>query len=252
MRLAASKPWYYCCRGKLSALNPHRDTVCPSRFIPAERVEALVWVDLCRMLAEPEAIRGALERAHGGHWLPQELQARRDGLRRGQADVGRQVERLTEVYLAGVVGLEEYRRRRRDLERREEAFAAQGRQLEAQVDRQVKIARLGSNLDAFCGRVRQGLDQATWEQKQQLIEWLVARVVVTDGEVEIRYVIPNVPAAEPGQLCHLRSDYRAALGAAQGVAGRCDPLREDRGVLRGRALPGCRHGLEQPRPSRGG
>jgi site-specific DNA recombinase len=69
---------YYCCRGKLSALNSHRDTVCPSRFIPAEGIEALVWDDLCRMLTEPEAIRRALERAHGGHWLPQELQARRD------------------------------------------------------------------------------------------------------------------------------------------------------------------------------
>src|SRR3712207_7938533 len=40
------------------------------------------------------------------HWLPQELQARRDGLRRGQADIGRQIERLAEVYLAGVVGLD--------------------------------------------------------------------------------------------------------------------------------------------------
>ena len=58
---------YHCCRGKLSAPNSHRDTVCPSRFIPAERVEALVWDDLRRMLAEPEAIRRALERAHGGH-----------------------------------------------------------------------------------------------------------------------------------------------------------------------------------------
>src|SRR3712207_8325992 len=75
------------------------------------------------------------------HWLPQELQARRDGLRRGQAGIGRQIERLTEVYLAGVVGLDEYRRRRRDLERREGALARQAPQLEAQVDPQARIAR---------------------------------------------------------------------------------------------------------------
>jgi hypothetical protein len=30
-------------------------------------------------LTHPEAIRLALERAHGGHWLPRDLQARRDG-----------------------------------------------------------------------------------------------------------------------------------------------------------------------------
>src|SRR3954471_11293790 len=48
-------------------------------------------------------------------------------------------------------------------------------------------------MEEFCRRVREGLDQATWEQKRQLIEWLVVRVIVTDGEVEIRYAIPTRP-----------------------------------------------------------
>ena len=228
---------YYCCRGKLNALNSHRDAVCPSRFIPAEQVEALVWDDLCRLLTAPAALRSALERAHGGHWLPQELQARRDGLRRGQASIRQQIERLTEVYLAGVVGLDEYRQRRRDLEGREGALAAQTRQLEAQLDRQAEIAHLALNLDMFCRRVRAGLAHATWEQKRQLIEWLVARVVVSDGEVEIRYVIPTTPAAQPDRFCHLRSDYRAPLGTAEGVARSGHPLREDRRILPRRPLP---------------
>jgi site-specific DNA recombinase len=56
-------------------------------------------------------------------------------------------------------------------------LAAQARQLEAQVDHRAEIARLALNLDAFCQRVRTGLAQATWEQKRQLIGWLVARFV---------------------------------------------------------------------------
>ena len=63
-----------------------------------------------------------------------------------------------------------------------------------------------------------------WEQKRQLIEWLVVRVIVTDGEVEIRYAIPTSPAGEGTRFCQLRADYRAALGSAQGVAGHCHPL----------------------------
>src|SRR5438270_3820419 len=133
------------------------------------------------MLTHPEAVRLALERAHGGHWLPQELQARRDTLRHGQASLQRQVERLTEAYLAGVVGLAEYQRRRHDLEQREQALAGQEHQLEAQADRQLEIARVGLSIEQFCQRVGQGLQQANWEQKQQLIEWLVARVIVTNG-----------------------------------------------------------------------
>jgi site-specific DNA recombinase len=236
---------YYCCSGKRSIAHPHRDASCPSRFIPAEQVEALVWDDLCRLLSDPEAVRRALERAHGGQWLPQELRARREALRRGQAVIQRQVDRLTEAYLAGALGLEEYRRRRGELERQGNAPAGQGRQLEAQVDRKVEIARLGLSLEAFCRRVREGLDGATWEQKRRLVEWLVARVVVADGEVEIRYVIPATPAGEAALFCHLRSDYRTSLGAAQGVARRRHPLREDRLLLHGRALLGCHHGLDQ-------
>jgi site-specific DNA recombinase len=206
---------YYCCAGKQPALRSCRDTKCPSRYIPAEQVEALVWADLCQLLTHPEAIRLALERAHGGHWLPQELQARREALRRGQASVQRQIERLTEAYLAGVVELEEYRRRRREMELRDQALAAQARQLEAQVDRKAEIARLGLSLEEFCRRVQAGLAQASWEQKRQLIEWLVARVVVADGEVEIRYVIPTSPAGEATRFCHLHSDYRERLQPAQ-------------------------------------
>src|SRR5919199_5500772 len=108
-----------------------------------------------------------------------------------------------------------------------QALDAQLRQLEAQVDRQAEIARVGLSLDEFCRRVREGLDRATWAQKRQLIEWLVARVIVTDGEVEIRYVIPTSPAGEATRFCHLRSDYRAALGQAEGVAGCCHPPPEN-------------------------
>ena len=206
---------YYCCRGKLSPVNSHRDTPCPSRFNPASQVEALVWEDLRQLLTDPEAIRHALERAHGGHWLPQELRARRETLRRGQVSVAQQIERLTEVYLAGVVGLDEYRRRRGDLEQRQQALAAQEQQLAAQTERQADIARLGLSLEEFSRRIRQGLDQATWEQRRQLIEWLVTRVIVTNGEVEIRYVIPTSPAAQTGGICHLRSDYREWLQPTQ-------------------------------------
>ena len=215
---------YSCCRGKLSALHSHRQTKCLSRYIPAEQVDALVWEDLCRLLNEPEAIRFALERAHGGHWLPQDLQARRQALRRGQASVQQQIERLTEAYLAGIVSLEEYRRRRQDLEQKAQTLAAQVQQLEVQVDRQAEIARLGLSIDAFCRRVQKGLDQATWEQKRQLIEWLVVRVIVTDGEVEIRYAIPTSPAGEVTRFCLLRADYRALDQPLETVPPHRNPL----------------------------
>jgi site-specific DNA recombinase len=222
---------YYCCRGKLSDLNSNRETKCRSRFIPAEPMESLVWEDLCRLLTHPEAISYALERAHGGHWLPQDLQARRDALKRGQVRVEQQIERLTEAYLSEVVGLEEYRRRRHDLEQKAQSLGAQRQQLEAQVDRQSEIARVSLSIDEFCRRVQKGLEQATWEQKRQLIEWLVVRVIVTDGDVEIRYAIPTSPNGEATRFCHLQSDYRELLLRLEAVPPHRHALRQDRSEL---------------------
>ena len=64
-----------------------------------------------------------------------------------------------------------------------------------------------TSIEEFCQRVRAGLTTATFEQRRQLVELLVDRVVVTDGEVEIRYAIPTSASSEHIRFCHLRSDY---------------------------------------------
>jgi site-specific DNA recombinase len=198
---------YYVCRGKAPPRQSCRDERCSARLIPAGQLDDLVWQDVCEVLTHPELIAHALERAHGGHWLPQELQARRETLRKGRVQLQSQLERLSEAYLHGIIPLAEYERRRRDLEQKDEALDAQARQLEAQVDRQAELAGLVASVEAFCGRVQAGLAQANFEQKRQLVELLIDRVVVTHDEVEIRYVIPTSQASEQVRFCHLRKDY---------------------------------------------
>jgi site-specific DNA recombinase len=61
-------------------------------------------------MAHPEWIAYALERAQGGHWLPQELQSRRDALHKAHANLSTQLDRLTEAYLHEVIPLAEYQR----------------------------------------------------------------------------------------------------------------------------------------------
>jgi site-specific DNA recombinase len=102
----------------------------------------------------------AMERARGGHWLPQEMQARRADLRRARAGLHQQIERLTEAHLAGVVPLSEYERRRREAEVRLLALDGQERGLMNDADRQAEAARLAAHAEAFCRRVREGLEQA--------------------------------------------------------------------------------------------
>ena len=40
-----------------------------------------------------------------------------------------------------------------------------------------------------------------------MVELLIDRVLVANGEVEIRYVVPTDPKSEKVRFCHLRKDY---------------------------------------------
>jgi site-specific DNA recombinase len=55
-----------------------------------------------------------------------------------------------------------------------------------------------------------GLEKVTFEQKRQLVELLIDRVLVTMEEVEIRYVIPTASNSEHIRFCHLLTDYSGA------------------------------------------
>jgi site-specific DNA recombinase len=211
-QLACTARWanhrygYYVCSGK-KPLSRGREHPCPARFAPADQLDAVVWQDLCEVLTHPVQLTQALARAHGGHWLPQELQARRENLHHGRASLHHQIDRLTEAYLHNVIPLPEYERRRRELEHKDQALADQEQQLTGQAERHRELAGLATAIEGFCARVQAGLTQATFEQKRRLVELLIDRVVVTDEEVEIRYVIPTHPSSESIRFCHLRTDY---------------------------------------------
>jgi site-specific DNA recombinase len=70
---------YYSCVGKRQPVYSRRDEHCPSRLSPAPQLDEVVWADLCDLLTHPVQVREALERAHSGAWLPQEMQARQGG-----------------------------------------------------------------------------------------------------------------------------------------------------------------------------
>jgi hypothetical protein len=71
-------------------------------------------------------------------------------------------------------------------------------------------------MTAVLEQLRVGLGQAGFEQRRQLVELLIDRVVVTDGHVEIRYVIPTTDHSTTTRFCHLRTDYFHLVAASVG------------------------------------
>jgi site-specific DNA recombinase len=198
---------YYVCRGRTDALRAAQGQRCKARYAPAAQLDELVWQDLSAVLTQPNIIAHALERAHGGHWAPQELRARIGALKKATEQLERQQERLLEAYLADVVTLPELERKRQELAQKQEALRTQQAQLEATVTQRIELSQVAASIEAFCAQVRPVLEQATFAQRRQLVELLIDRVIVTDDKVEIRYVIPTHPDGPHVPFSHLRIDY---------------------------------------------
>jgi hypothetical protein len=78
------------------------------------------------------------------------------------------------------------------------------------------------------------LASADFACKRALIELLIDRVIVTDGAVEIRYVLPTGPEGEREPFCRLRTDYLHR-----------GPRREGRGWRQVAPLTAGAHEMEQ-------
>jgi hypothetical protein len=203
-------------------------------------LDTLVWQDLCRVLTEPALITHELARAQGGEWLPHALQARRHTLRKALAEVERQQARLLEVYLAAIIGREEFDRKHQELTQTQHGLAQQLRQLELQAQQQIDVAALAQGIEAFCHRIGPTLDHLTFAQRRQLVTLLIDRVIVSDGQVEIRYVVPTGPQGETVPFCHLRLDYFYGEAARIGK----DHLHGSKGEVGTEQIP---RGEGQPR-----
>jgi site-specific DNA recombinase len=202
---------YYLCSGRQEPLKSRRAERCQSRYIPANQLDQLVWQDLVELLTHPENLRQALAQARSGAWLPQQYHTRRTQLQRGQQTISAHLERLTDAYLEGTIPPEEYKRRRREMEAQQQVLAQQLLELSTQAEQQIELSGYAAGMSDFAQRIAGSLVHATFERRRQLVELLIDRVIVTDEQVEIRYVIPTSPAGEKMRFCHLRSDYFPVL-----------------------------------------
>src|SRR6266496_1349988 len=206
-RQAAKGYRYYLCRGRTDPLRAAQGQRCTARYIPAGQLDELVWADLCALLTDPAQVARALARAQGGAWLPQELQARQSAAGQALGQLDRQQQRLLDAYLAEVIGLAELHRKRQDLDRRHATLLAPQRQLDAAAGQRLELRVVTDGIEAFCRTVRAGLATATFEQRRQLAELLIDRVIITGDQVEIRYVLPTSPDGPHRPFCQLRKDH---------------------------------------------
>ena len=236
---------YYRCLGKQAQVSSGRSRCCPARFIPATQLDELVWADLCAVLQQPELVAQALERAHSGAWVPGELRRRQASLRQVRASVARQRQRLLEAYLAEVIDLACFQRQDRGLAGQEADLLAHEREVAAEGERLVQVSAIAQSTTQVLNGLRVGLGQASFEQRRQLVELLIDQLVVTNGQVEIRYVIPTTDHSTKTRFVTCvqtisRSNRRTEARQARFRSSSPGPAHHSHSTFGGRVLAGTR------------
>jgi site-specific DNA recombinase len=187
----------YQCHGKDPILSA-REHRCTQRPAKAHELEETVWEHVKGLMRDPERLLAQFEEFARSTAENSKDEAEQKKFEGHIKRLFREESRLVDAYQVGIIELEGLKERRAKIAQRRKAPRARYEQ-QARLRRQAAQAReVLENLEVFCGRINARLDDAIFEEKQSILQLLIERIIVGEGTLEIRHVIPlDSPPREP-------------------------------------------------------
>src|SRR5215208_852592 len=180
---------YYQCHGKDPIMSA-REHKCLQRPAKANELEESVWEHVKGLMRDPERLLAQFEEFARSTAENSEEDTEQKKFEGHIKRLFREESRLVDAYQAGIIELEELEERRTKIAQRRKALSAQYEQ-RSRLRRQAAQAReVLEDLKTFCGRVNARLEEATFEEKQAVLQLLIERIIVGEDTLEIRHVIP--------------------------------------------------------------
>jgi site-specific DNA recombinase len=180
---------YYTCRKGRDLVETHRETKCTSRSVRQERLDEVVWKEITELLEKPELIIEQFRRQRDiafSDGTQKQYQKLEQKIQR----YNKQIQRLIDAYQMEVITLEDLNIRKSSLEQKISQLQDQIKSIKVAQKKEMDYKRIFDNIEAFCDAVKQGLENASFENRRKIIELLVEEVIVTNGKVEIIHIIP--------------------------------------------------------------
>ena len=199
-RTTKRKLYYYRCLGT-DGWRYEGGARCASRPVRQDRLDAVVWSELVRLLEEPALLEAELERRLEAGRRTDPRRRRVAQLRGERKRLERAGARLVTAYQEELIGLEELRRRMPPLQSRVRAVEAELEAVESAVEERERHLRVAETLESFRERLRAGAKTMDVRERQKVLRSLVKEVLVDDGEITIRHSIPVTGAggSSPGE-----------------------------------------------------
>jgi site-specific DNA recombinase len=183
---------YYRCIGS-DAYRFGGVRLCSNKQLRTDLVDEAVWEEVCRLLEHPER----LEQEYRRRFLQEEqtpdelsqIEARVSRLRQG-------ITRLIDSYAEGLIDKDEFEPRVTRMRERLKQMDEQALQIKDDASLERELRLILGRLDEFTSRVKNGLDEADWSTRREIIRALVKRVEVDQEQVRVVFRI-NPPSGAP-------------------------------------------------------
>jgi len=195
---------YYRCLGT-DAYRFGGERICQNLQVRTDLLDLAVWQEVRGLLENPQRLAEEYRRR-----LQPQVQAKNRDL----SGIGSQlnklrkgVTRIIDSYTEGLIDKREFEPRITRLRERIAKLEEQARELADQAKLQSELQLIIGRLEDFTLKVKDGLDQADWASKRDVIRALVKRVEVEKGQVNIVFRVdqlPFEPSPARGILQHCR------------------------------------------------
>lgn len=209
MKQDMNKNYYYYCKGKEQVVK-----LCDMPNLKGKLVDFVVWEWAKAIIENPQNLRSGLdnlqnELERANQALFERLSIIEDQIQENQ----KKLDKLLDLYLAGDFPKEMLADRKNNLEtmlanlHKEQVDLARHIQKVTITDEQLEI------IEAFCAKIRDGLDQADFNTKRQIIELLDIRgkIAVENGE-KVIYLKCLITPQEPQQVSRVLISHLLNIG----------------------------------------
>jgi site-specific DNA recombinase len=180
---------YYRCSGT-DAYRFGGERICENLQVRTDRLDQQVWEEVCALLEDHQRLQQEYERRLNSPRNENEslavLQAQRGKIQQGMI-------RLIDSYAEGFILKQEFEPRILRLRQRLAELEQQEHQLIEEETSRAQLELAICRLEEFHEKVKEGLVEADWQMRRDLIRTLVKRVEIGKDEVKIVFRIPPDP-----------------------------------------------------------
>ena len=194
---------YYRCIGT-DAYRFGGERICDNIQVRTDMLDQLVWREVCTLLEEPQRLEQEYQRRLQTPNKENEdlaaIQAQIVKVRKG-------VVRLIDSYTEGFIEKQEFQPRISRLRQRLSDLETQEQHINDELARQAELRLVITRLEDLAVKVKDGLAEADWLTKRELIRTLVKRVEIGKEDVQVVFRVVPLPfdsSPDGGNLQHCR------------------------------------------------